>query len=129
MERPFAAYQGKEPYVFVSYAHEDSDAIFSEIQWLNDQGFNVWFDEGISPGSRWSDELADALKDSALFLYFASPQSVNSQHCQDEINLALDAGKHTIAVHIQETELTSGLQLRLSSHQAILKHEIGRAHV
>lgn len=63
-------------------------------------------------------------KDAALFLYFATPQSVKSQHCQDEVNLALDTGKHTVAVHLQKTELTSGLQLRLSSHQAILKYEM-----
>lgn len=122
MQKPFAAYQGDDPYIFVSYAHEDSDVVYPEIEWLKGQGFNVWFDEGINPGSRWSDELADALKSSSLFLYFASPQSVSSKHCQDEINLALDVDRPTIAVHIQETELTSGLQLRLSAQQAILKH-------
>lgn len=124
MDRPFQAYQGDEPYLFVSYSHEDSDVVFPEIQWLKDRGFNIWYDEGISPGSRWSDELATSLQNSALFLYFGTPRSVDSQHCQDEINLALDADKPTIAVYLQETELTPGLKLRLSSHQAILKHEV-----
>ncbi|MDK1025062.1 MAG: TIR domain-containing protein [Gammaproteobacteria bacterium] len=123
MERPFPAYQGDEPYIFVSYAHEDDALVYSEIQWLHDQGFNIWYDEGISPGSRWSEELATSLQNSALFLYFGSPHSVDSRHCLDEINLALDANIPTIAVHLEETELTPGLQLRLSSHQAILKYD------
>ncbi len=122
--RPLTAYQGDEPYVFVSYAHEDQDVVFPEIQWLNDQGFNVWFDKGISPGARWSDELARSLQESTLFLYFGTPNSVDSRHCQDEINLALDGDKPTITVYLQETELTPGLKLRLSSHQAIFKHEL-----
>ncbi len=85
VEGPFQAHGDDEPYIFVSYAHEDADIVYAELQWLKELGFHVWYDESISPGSRWSDELADALKDSALFLYFASPQSVNSEHCQDEI--------------------------------------------
>ncbi len=124
MERPFPAYKGDEPYIFVSYAHEDSDVVFPEIQWLKGQGFNLWFDEGISPGSRWSEELASALENANLFLFFATSNSIDSKHCLDEVNLALDTGKHAIAVHLQETELTPGLRLRLSSHQAILKYEL-----
>ena len=124
MDQAYGAFEGEGPYIFVSYAHKDSDLVFSEIEWLRDQGFQVWYDAGISPGSRWSDELATALKLSTLFLFFSTANSVNSRHCQDEINLALDSFKHTIAVHLQETELTPGLQLRLSSHQAILKYKL-----
>ena len=102
MERPFPAYKGDEPYIFVSYAHEDSDVVFPEIQWLKGQGFNLWFDEGISPGSRWSEELASALENANLFLFFATSNSIDSKHCLDEVNLALDTGKHAIAVHLQE---------------------------
>ena len=73
METPFVAYTGNQPYVFVCYAHEDSDVVFPEIQWLKNQGFNIWYDEGISPGSEWRDELADSISKASLFLYFVSP--------------------------------------------------------
>lgn len=124
MERPFPAYQGDDPYVFVSYAHEDTALVYPEIQWLKDQGFNIWYDEGISPGSRWSEELATALEKSTLFIYFCTPQSVNSHHCLNEVNRSLDTEKPTIAIHLQATTLTPGLLLQLSSHQAILKYEL-----
>lgn len=124
MERPFPAYKGDEPYIFVSYAHEDTDIVYPEIKWLHDQGFNIWYDEGISPGSRWSEELATSLENSALFVYFCTPHSVSSRHCLNEVNLSLDTDKPTIAVHLQATELTPGLQLQLSSHQAILRYEL-----
>ncbi len=50
MERPFPAYEGSEPYIFVSYSHEDAAAVYPEIEWLRQQGVNIWYDEGISPG-------------------------------------------------------------------------------
>ena len=38
-ERPFPAYRGDEPYVFVSYSHDDADAVYPELRWLKQQGF------------------------------------------------------------------------------------------
>ena len=47
MDRPFAAYTGDEPYVFVSYSHDNSSVVFPELAWLKESGFNIWYDEGI----------------------------------------------------------------------------------
>lgn len=30
LERPFPAYKGDEPYIFVSYAHADEDMVYPE---------------------------------------------------------------------------------------------------
>ncbi len=76
MEKPFPAYKGNDPYVFVCYAHADDGIVYPEIQWLHDQGFNVWYDEGIDPGSKWRDEVALALTQCRVFLYFVSPRSL-----------------------------------------------------
>ncbi len=48
MEKPIPAYKGDEPHILVSYSHEESDAVFPEIQWLKEQGCDIWYDEGIS---------------------------------------------------------------------------------
>ena len=31
MEKPFQAYAGRDPYVFVCYAHEDDGDVYAEI--------------------------------------------------------------------------------------------------
>jgi serine/threonine-protein kinase len=124
LERPFPAYKGDEPYVFVSYAHADDEIVYPEIQWLHDQGFNVWYDEGISPGTVWRDELAESIDGSSLFLYFITPQSIDSDNCQREVNFAVDHQIPLLAVHLEETDLTSGMELTLSTIQGILKHEL-----
>ena len=122
MDRPFPAYQGNEPYVFVSYAREDSDVVYPELRWLKDQGFNIWYDEGISPGHEWRDELAAHIEESSLFLYFVTPRSAISEHCQREVNFAIDQKKQLLVVHLEETELPSGMGMSLSSLQAIMRY-------
>ena len=124
MDRPFPAYSGDDPYIFVSYAHDDDEIVYPEILWLKDQGFNIWYDEGISPGTEWRTELSDSIKASSLFLYFITPRSVASNHCRREVNLATDLQKQILVVQMEETELPSGLDLTLSAMQAILRYEI-----
>ena len=38
-DSPQPAYDGDEPYVFVSYSHEDEELVYPEIRWMQDQGF------------------------------------------------------------------------------------------
>ncbi len=121
VDRPFAAYVGDEPYIFVSYAHEDSEVVYPEIQWLRGQGFNIWYDEGISPGSAWSDEVALALSQCAVFLYFISPRSVASKNCLNEVNFCLSRERTILSVHLEETALPMGVELSLSAMQAIIR--------
>jgi|APSaa5957512535_1039671.scaffolds.fasta_scaffold94019_1 class 3 adenylate cyclase len=126
MERPFPAYKGDEPYIFVSYAHEDDDTVYPEIQWLNDQGFNIWWDEGISGGTKWMDEIAHAINDSHLLVLFLSPNVAKSNHCRKEIHYAIDQDKPIVVVEIQATELTGGLKLTLGDIQAIRQPTLSR---
>ena len=47
----FTPYEGKEPYIFISYAHKDSDRVFPILEELDRRGYRVWYDDGIAPGS------------------------------------------------------------------------------
>jgi hypothetical protein len=76
LEPPFEAYVGRQPYAFVSYSLHDGAAVFSEISRLRRGGLRIWYDEGIHPGKEWSQALASALREAAMFLVFISPNSV-----------------------------------------------------
>lgn len=121
---PFTAYKGKEPYIFVSYAHVDSTVVYPIISEFHNDHYNVWYDEGIEPGIEWPEEIAKALDGCALFLVFVTPASVSSPNVRNEINFALAKKLPFIAIHLQETELTPGLQLQMGSKQAILKYNM-----
>lgn len=121
---PFEAYKGVEPYVFISYAHSDGDAVFEHLEQLRSRGVRVWYDEGIDPGNEWPEEIARALDRCALFIFFVSPRSVVSKNCRDEVNFALNASKPFLAIHMEETTLPVGLSLRMGSIQAIMQYRM-----
>ena len=123
MERPFPAYKGDDPYIFVCYAHDDSEMVYPEIIRLRDQGFNIWYDEGISPGSTWRDEVALALTQCKVFLYFVSPRSVTSTNCLKEVNFCLSRERKILPVYLEKTDLPMGLELSLSDTQAIVRND------
>lgn len=121
---PYPAYRGKEPYIFISYARADKDAVYAEIKRFNEAGYHVWYDEGIAPGNEWTDEIADALADCALFVVLITPTSAPRENVQNEINFALDEKKPFLAIHLEETELKRGLKLQIGTKQAILKYKM-----
>jgi TolB-like protein len=123
MQHPPPPYQGDEPYIFVCYAHEDSALVYPELGWLADEGFRYWYDEGITPGENWPEELAGAIEDAAVFLMFVSPNAVGSEFCLREATFAFGRQKPSLAVHLEETQLPRGLELTMGDRQAILRHQ------
>jgi len=119
LEKPFPAYQGDEPYVFVCYAHEDSDVVYPEIARLHEQGINLWYDEGISAGQNWRAAIGESLLGANRVLFYISRQSLESDHCDREINLALDKGKEIVPVYLEDVELTPDLMVGLTRVQAL----------
>lgn len=119
----------EDPYVFVCYSHENMAEIMVYLKQLSDQGISVWFDEGISPGESWSQEIADAIDGAATFLLFVTTASVESRYCQNEVQYALARRKRIVAVHLAETPLPGGLELNLGASQAILAYRFNRAEV
>jgi len=121
---PFDAYAGKEPFVFVSYAHKDGHLVYPEIKGLHESGVRIWFDGGIDPGNEWPEDIGKALLKAQMFLVFITPSSVESQNVRNEINFAINKKKPFLAVHLQETQLPVGLELRMGDIQAILKYRM-----
>lgn len=126
---PFPAYKGTQDYVFVSYAHADARIVYPELERLKRLGYNLWYDEGVSPGARWSDELALRIHNCSLFLVLVTPGVARSVHCQDELNYVLEAERPVLAMHIAETELPPGIKLRLGARQAIFAHKLSSQEI
>ena len=124
---PLRAYDGDGAFVFASYAHKDAAEVSPLLRFLADEGINVWFDEGISPGNIWREELAEAIDRCGLLLYIVTPDSAGSRNCQRECGYALDANKQVLAVHLHPTSLPKGLALSLADEQAILAYQYSQA--
>lgn len=123
-DRPLPAYDGDEPYVFVSYSHEDADQVYPAIRWLQDQGLNLWYDEGISGATRWRDAIAGRLSGCRLLLFFVSRNSVDSQVCREELEFALAENRPVLSVHLEPTNLPDGIKLAIANRQALHRREL-----
>ena len=115
-----SAYEGNEPYIFVSYAHKDSPSVFRIIEKLNARGYRIWYDEGIEPGSEWPEYIANHLIRAEMVLSFLTPNAVNSVNCRREVNFALSKDKPVLAIYMEKFEIPAGMELQLSSQQNVL---------
>ena len=112
-------YSGSEPYVFISYAHKNSDTVLPLIHALQEQDVRIWFDEGIEAGTEWPEYIAKRLENSHCVIAFLSDAFINSQNCRREVNFSIDAKKEIMAVYLEEIVLSAGMQLQLSPVPAL----------
>lgn len=112
------AYKGNAPYIFVSYAHKDSKTVVPIIDAMQKKGYRIWFDEGIEAGTEWSNNIAAHLEQCAVFLVFASHNSVKSENCLDEIAFAKSHQKPSLLIFLQEdVVLPSGTEMQTARFQ------------
>ena len=121
------AYRGDAPFVFVSYSHDDTELVNSELAALTEAGVRVYYDEGIHPGNTWHDDLAKALDRCSLFVFFVTARSVVSRNCERELAFALDANKPVLPVYLEDTEVPPGIRLAIGNRQAIIRSRFDEA--
>ena len=121
MYQGIRAYEGNKPYMFISYAHKDSDRIMPILAHLQKEGYRLWFDEGIVPGSEWPENIAQHMNGCAVTVAFISPNSIASPNCRREITYALSKKKPFLSIFLEATEMSPGMELQLSAQQSIMR--------
>lgn len=118
----FTPYEGKKPYIFISYAHKDSHLVFPILEELDRRGYRVWYDDGIAPGSEWPENIAQHLDGCSVTMAFISPNSIASANCRREVTFALSKRKPFLGIVLQPTEMSLGMEMQLSAQQCIMKY-------
>ena len=111
------AYTGNEPYAFFSYAHIDREVVEKIIIGLKQNMCRIWYDEGLTPGESWNDDLAEHLKNAEIVVIMLTKNSVASQYVKAEINYAISKQIKILPVFLEQIDLPSGLEMMLSSVQ------------
>ena len=116
------AYTGTDKFIFISYSHRDSARVFPIISALVSNGYHVWFDEGIDPGSEWDENIASHIQSCGYFIAFISNNYIDSNNCKDELNYARDLEKERLIVYLEDVTLPSGMAMRMNRLQSIFKY-------
>ena len=98
------AYEGKKPYIFVSYAHADNAVVLPLIERLFNAKYRVWYDEGIAPGSEWPKNIEDHLNSAKAVIFFNSESSAKSPNCANEVSKASKSDKLIISYCMDGTK-------------------------
>lgn len=112
MSRQPVAYEGKEPYAFISYAHRDKELVFPLIRQLQDRGMRVWYDGGIDGGNNWDEEIGGHLLDCACVICFITETFVTRENCLDEMVSAREENKGPVIVYLDQAMLPRELRYK-----------------
>ena len=121
MSKP-APYRGNEPYIFISYAHKDKEEVCSVLARMQEDGYRVWFDAGIDPGTEWDEVIASHVETCDYFIAFVSHHYLDSENCKDELNYARDLDKKRLLVYLEDVKLPGGMAMRMNRLQSIFKN-------
>lgn len=98
----FKPYEGNRPFLFVSYAHRQSEAVINTIRILHDQGYRLWYDEGIPAGSDWPACIANHMRDCEKVLFFLSARAMESPNCYSEMCTAARLHKKILVIRLEK---------------------------
>jgi hypothetical protein len=78
--------------IFISYAHEDKDAVYEIVDNLKKDGYEYFLDKNdILPGDLWKDKIEDAIENAQNVLLFLSNKSISKTgYVQHEVRFALE---------------------------------------
>ncbi len=95
--------------LFVSYARVDKAYCIEIMETLD--AHTIWYDQRLYAGQHWWKEILRRLDWCEGFIYLLSPESVSSQYCQQEYELARNLGRHIFPVLIRkDTEIPASLK-------------------
>ncbi len=117
-------YTGNENYIYVSYCTGDADRVLSLVDTMSSEGYRLWYDGQKSSEPASLDAVAQRLNDAAAFIAFISAEAVNSFDFLREINFALMKNKKFLAVFLEETQLSVGMEMQLAGLPSLKKYGI-----
>ena len=122
-DKSLAPYHGREPFIFISYSHRNSDQAAEIISTLNRAGFRVWYDEGLIPGREWDENIARIIMGCSYFIALLTEEYLASSNCKDELNYARDKNKPIVLIYLDEVSLPAGMELRLGRLFAVHRQQ------
>ena len=117
--KQYRTYNGNSPYLFVSYAHRDSERVLPFIEELDKKNYRLWYDAGINVGTNWPEVVASHLLNSKRVVFFISRAFLNSQNCIREVNYAVSERKEMFYVMMDDISLPEDLTMQLSTVKMI----------
>jgi len=105
--------------VFISYNRQSEAMARSLVDDIERLGYDVWFDQELSGGQAWWDQILAFIRECDLFVFLLDPQTLDSTACKRELGYARVLGKPIPPVLVADGVSTNLLPPELSEIQFI----------
>jgi formylglycine-generating enzyme required for sulfatase activity len=103
--------------IFISYDRESKDVVEQLVQDLTDDGHEIWFDQHLTGGQKWWDNILSEIRQCEIFVAALTPAFLESKPCQRELKYANDLQRNLLPVRLSEIVLPDSLPPHLSELQ------------
>ena len=121
-QRNLKPYNGDLSYIFISYSHLDWLDAMLIIERLMRDGYRVWFDEGIDPGTEWGENIAGHVGHCEVFIALISQNYLNSDNCLNELDYSREKEKPRLLIYLENVKLSEALVMQHGRYQAVHKY-------
>ncbi|MCI0555292.1 MAG: toll/interleukin-1 receptor domain-containing protein, partial [Anaerolineae bacterium] len=117
----------KNASVMISYSRKDLTFVRKLFEGLLAQGFakeDIWVDwEGIPLTADWMAEITEGIQSANAFIFVISPDSIASEVCAKEIEIAVESNKRFIPILYREPGKGAALHAKISSHNWVFMRD------
>ncbi|MBO1511347.1 protein kinase domain-containing protein [Metabacillus bambusae] len=90
LQTAIPAYEGDEPFIFISYSHADREKVMYFIRCMNESGYRVWYDEGIKINDDYQNTIQRKIRESSYFIAFITKRYLSREDPLQEMLIAMD---------------------------------------
>jgi hypothetical protein len=101
IKKNFKIYNGTEPYLFISYSHRDTNAVYKILTRLEEERFRFWYDDTMEIGNDFREELKIRIENCGAFVLFISKESMRSKYVGMEIITAFKNNKRIFPIYME----------------------------
>jgi hypothetical protein len=105
--------------IFISYNRQTKAITKALVEDVEALGYTVWFDQELSGGQAWWNQILSMIRLCDLFVFVLDPAALNSIACKREYGYAADLQKPIIPVLVSEGVSTNLLPPSLSQIQFV----------
>lgn len=88
--------------IFVSYSRNNLDTVKQLIDDLRAVGIDTWYDQTLTGGQNWWNDILANIRECEIFIFALSPQSWESEACRSELSYVSQLGKTILPVLVAD---------------------------
>lgn len=100
--------------IFISYDRASKHVIQQLVQDLTDDDADFWFDQHLTGGQHWWNDILSKIRECEIFVAALTPEFLESKACQRETNYAKDLQRRLLPVRLSDSVSPDALPSYLS---------------